>query len=149
MSRFPLLNFSRGQLEPPDWPDVVVDVAARISKGEIKSAAVKIRHWRKDDLRIFMRRKSGSWHTNGAVGYKTLGQYPGARLTLKARCSITAWGNAPGVWSQNASSAESAIQCGRPFVPSMERCKTHQIETRFQRLFGWQSQFLGRYPRLK
>ena len=33
----------------------------------------------------------------------------------------------------NAFSAESAIQCGRPFVPATERCKTHQIETRFQR----------------
>ena len=58
-------------------------------------------------------------------------------------------GQRPRVWSQNASSAKRAIQCGRPFAPSMERCKTHQIETRFQRLFGRQSQFLGRYPRLK
>jgi len=86
-----------------------------------------------------------SWHAVDAVGNRTLGQYAGVCLALKARRSITAWGNAPGVWS----SAESAIQCGRPFVPSMERCKTHQIETRFQRLFGRQSQFLGRYPRLK
>ena len=68
--------------------------------------------------------------------YKTLGQYADVCLALKARRSIIAWGSAPGVWSQNASSAESAIQCGRPFVPSTERCKTHQIETRFQRLFG-------------
>jgi hypothetical protein len=41
-----LLYFSRGQVEPSDWPGAVVDVAARISKGEIKSAAVRIRHWR-------------------------------------------------------------------------------------------------------
>jgi hypothetical protein len=44
----PLLYFSRGQLEPPDWPDAVDDVAARISKGEVKSAAVRIRHLRKE-----------------------------------------------------------------------------------------------------
>ena len=50
MSRVPLLYFSRGQLEPPDWPDPVVDVAARISKGEVKSAAVTIRHLRKEVL---------------------------------------------------------------------------------------------------
>ena len=54
MSRVPLLYFSRGQLESLDWPDPVVDVAARISKGEVKSAAVTIRHWRKEVLRIFM-----------------------------------------------------------------------------------------------
>ena len=48
MSRLPLLYFSRGQLEPPDWPDVVVDVAARIPKGEVKRAAVRIRHLRKE-----------------------------------------------------------------------------------------------------
>ena len=42
------MYFSRGQLEPPDWPELVVDVAARISKGEVKSAAVRIRHLRKE-----------------------------------------------------------------------------------------------------
>ena len=57
MSRVPLLYFSRGQLESLDWPDPVDDVASRISKGEVKSAAVTIRDWRKDALRIFMRLK--------------------------------------------------------------------------------------------
>src|SRR4029077_8307138 len=75
MSRVPLLYFSRGQLEPPDWPDAVVDVAARISKGEVKSAAVTIRHWKRDALTIFMRLETLSWHTGGAIAYKTLGQY--------------------------------------------------------------------------
>ena len=42
------MYFSRGQLEPPDWPDAVVDVAARNSKGEVKSAAVTIRDLRKE-----------------------------------------------------------------------------------------------------
>jgi hypothetical protein len=50
MSLVPLLYFSRGQLESLDWPDPVVDVAARISKGEVKSAAVTIRHLRKELL---------------------------------------------------------------------------------------------------
>ena len=75
MSRLPLLYFSRGQLEPPDWPDPVVDVAARISKGEVKSAAVTIRHRKKDALRIFMTLETQSWRTGGAIAYKTLGQY--------------------------------------------------------------------------
>ena len=45
-----MLYFSRGQLESPDWPELVVDVAARISKGEVKSAAVTIRDWRENTL---------------------------------------------------------------------------------------------------
>ena len=36
MSLVPLLYFSRGQLESPDWPDPVVDVAARICKRRSK-----------------------------------------------------------------------------------------------------------------
>ena len=48
MSLVPLLYFSRGQLESLDWPDPVVDVAARISKDEVKSAAVKIRFLREE-----------------------------------------------------------------------------------------------------
>jgi hypothetical protein len=43
-----LLYFSRGQLEPSDWPDPAVDCAAAISNGEIKSAAVTATHWSKD-----------------------------------------------------------------------------------------------------
>jgi len=31
-------------------------------------------------------------------------------FSAKGAAFITAWGNAPGVWSQNPSSAESAIQ---------------------------------------
>ena len=50
MSLVPLLYFSRGQLESPDWPDAVAELAARICKGEVKSAAVTIRHLRKELL---------------------------------------------------------------------------------------------------
>jgi hypothetical protein len=50
-------------------------VAARISKGEVKSAAVTIRHRKKDALRIFMTLETQSWRTGGAIAYKTLGQY--------------------------------------------------------------------------
>ena len=50
ISRVPLLYFSRGQLEPPDWPDPVVDVAARICKGEAKNAAVTTKYLRKELL---------------------------------------------------------------------------------------------------
>ena len=50
MSRVPFLYFSRGQLESLDWPDAVADWVARICKGEVKSAAVTIRHWRVDAL---------------------------------------------------------------------------------------------------
>ena len=59
MSRVPLLYFSRGQLESLDWPDAVVDVAARISKGEIKSAAVRIRHWRKEGFSNLIAKQFG------------------------------------------------------------------------------------------
>jgi len=59
MSRVPLLYFSRGQLESLDWPDGVVDVAARISKGEIKSAAVTIRHLRKEMLSNLIAKQLG------------------------------------------------------------------------------------------
>ena len=75
MSRVPLLYFSRGQLESIDWPDAVVELAARICKGEVKSAAVTIRHRKKDALRIFMTLETQSWRTGGAIAYKTLGQY--------------------------------------------------------------------------
>ena len=37
VSRFPLLDFSRGQPGSPDWAEPVVDVAA--PKGDVKSAA--------------------------------------------------------------------------------------------------------------
>src|SRR2546430_10608690 len=47
MSRVPLLYFSRGQLELFGWSDPVADWAARISQGEVKSAAVSIRQDRK------------------------------------------------------------------------------------------------------
>jgi hypothetical protein len=50
-----LLYFSRGQLEPSDWPDPAVDCAAAISNGEIKSAAVTATHWSKEVLRNFIR----------------------------------------------------------------------------------------------
>jgi len=59
MSRVPLLYFSRGQLESPDWPDAVVDVAARNSKGEVKSAAVRIRHWRKEGVNNLIEKQFG------------------------------------------------------------------------------------------
>ena len=36
MSRVPLLYFSRGQLESVDWPDAVVELAARICKRRSK-----------------------------------------------------------------------------------------------------------------
>jgi len=55
----PLLYFSRGQLEPPDWPEPVVDVAARISKGEVKSAAVTISHLRKEVLNNLIAKQLG------------------------------------------------------------------------------------------
>ena len=45
-----MLYFSRGQLESVDWPDAVAELAARIPKGEVKSAAVMIRHWRAEAL---------------------------------------------------------------------------------------------------
>jgi len=67
-----LLYFSRGQLEPPDWPDAVVDVAARISKGEVKSAAVRIRHLRKEVLSNFI--------VNSSV--RSLMMAPSARLAI-------------------------------------------------------------------
>ena len=50
MSRVPLLYFSRGQLESVDWPEAVVELAARICKGEVKSAAVTTRHLKKEVL---------------------------------------------------------------------------------------------------
>jgi hypothetical protein len=59
MSRLPVLYFSRGQLESPDWPEPVVDVAARISKGEVKSAAVTIRHLRKEMLNNLIAKQFG------------------------------------------------------------------------------------------
>ena len=54
-----MLYFSRGQLESPDWPDAVVDVAARNSKGEVKSAAVRIRHWRKEGVNNLIEKQFG------------------------------------------------------------------------------------------
>jgi hypothetical protein len=39
MSRVPLLYFSRGQLEPPDWPDPVGDWASP-SIGDVKSEPI-------------------------------------------------------------------------------------------------------------
>ena len=59
MSRVPLLYFSRGQLESPDCPELVVDVAARICKGEIKSAAVTISHLRKELLNNLIAKQFG------------------------------------------------------------------------------------------
>jgi len=47
MSRVPLLYFSRGQLESVDWPEAVVELAARICEGEVKSAAVTTKYLRK------------------------------------------------------------------------------------------------------
>jgi len=52
-------------------------------------------------------------------------------LALQARRSITAWGNAPRVWSQNAFSAESAIQRGPPFVLECEQEVTEETEKQF------------------
>ena len=54
-----MLYFSRGQLESPDWPDAVVDAAARISKGEVKSAAVRIRHLRKEAFNNLIAKQFG------------------------------------------------------------------------------------------
>jgi len=59
MSRVPLLYFSRGQLELFGWSDPVADWAARISQGEVKSAAVRIRHWRKEVLSILIAKQLG------------------------------------------------------------------------------------------
>jgi hypothetical protein len=57
MSLVPLAYFSRGQLESLDWPDAVVELAARICKGEVKSAAVTIRHLRKELLSNLMAKR--------------------------------------------------------------------------------------------
>ena len=54
-----MLYFSRGQLESPDWPEFVVDVAARISKGEVKSAAVRIRHLGKEGFSNLIAKQFG------------------------------------------------------------------------------------------
>jgi len=70
-----LLYFSRGQLEPPDWLDAVVDVAARISKGEVKSAVVRIRHLRKEGFSNLI--------VNSSV--RSLMMPPSARLAMDFR----------------------------------------------------------------
>jgi hypothetical protein len=54
MSRFPLLYFSRGQLESLDWPDPVDDVAAIASIGCVRIAPMTISHWSKKVLIDFI-----------------------------------------------------------------------------------------------
>ena len=50
---------------------------------------------------------------------------------------------------EKLSGLKARFSAGGPLVASMERCMTHQIETRFQRLFCRQPQSLGRMPQAK
>jgi len=59
MSLVPLLYLSRGQLESVDWPDPAVELAAGISKGEIKNAAVRIRYLRTEVLNNLIAKQLG------------------------------------------------------------------------------------------
>jgi hypothetical protein len=64
---------------------------------------------------------------SGRLAYRTLGQYAGVCLALKARCSITAWGIAPGKFIGSNTSAESALHFGLSAWPKLNRAFSARV----------------------
>ncbi len=93
MSRVPLRYFSRGQLESFDWPAPVAESAARISNGDVKSAAATIRYLRKERLSNLIARVRLELNDGvvGTRGYRTLGQYGKSVFSAKGRWVFNAW----------------------------------------------------------
>ena len=65
----------------------MVELAARISKGEAKERGGDDQALEERGVKDFHDARKEAWHIGGAIAYKTLGQYAGECLALKARRS--------------------------------------------------------------